>query len=105
MSDNPIPVNHCGVGDIVVLDFYKVMDFINDKVIGPDVHDAMFGMFPDWCNYSNDSYWHLYRDWIKTEGGKQTWDTICELLEINQDLPAWESGYKPTLSIVFWVSW
>lgn len=79
-----------------VLNFFHVMDYLRFRGWG-DLHDEMFAMWPTWeeDKHHNDSYWHLYRDWIPTETGKLVWDIICEELGIAD----------PSDKIVFWVSW
>lgn len=92
---------------VVYLDFYNVARYLTEHGFGKNIDDAMMEMFPEWANKGNDSYWHLYRDWIPdyNDDGRALWDTICSELDINQDIPATASGYKPSLKLVFWVSW
>lgn len=98
---NPEAEAACAKQDrMVFLDLYKTADYLRDKVVGDnDVSEALMNMFPDHAVHGNDSYWRLYRDWIETEAGLNTWDTLCEILGIDQKL------YGQYLQIVFWVSW
>ncbi len=100
---------------VIVLDFFQVMRYLQEQGYG-DVHDPMFEMFPEWAQYGNDSYWHLYRHWIKTEEGKMLWDIIAMELGLTWEEPSYNQTLidkglrKPDdepdwQKIVFWVSW
>ena len=99
---NPDAQRICGDYDHkLFLDFFATADYLCGKVIGNngDISGALMDMFPEHAQKGNDSYWRLYRDWIKTDAGRDTWDTLCEQLGIDQSL------YGPYFQIVFWVSW
>lgn len=81
----------------IVLNILEVERYLRSLGYTVSMEDDLFEMWPEYLRngHHNDSYWHLYRDWIKTREGTGWWDVICEELEL-------QPGDN---RIVFWVSW
>lgn len=80
----------------IVLDIFEVERYLTSLGYKVSAEDDLFEMWPSYLSdgQHNDSYWKLYRHWIRTESGQTWWDTICEKLELD-----------PSKRILFWVSW
>ena len=91
----------CFYREGVVLDMHELIKFMRERGYG-DLSDELMciggDIWPSWHNGGNDSFWHIRRDWVNTERGKEIWDLICLELGLEEQMERYGL-------IIFWASW